>query len=131
MAANDHIRQLILALIAPPSLEEEDTEKQVTSIFRDTKVSKRGHIYHQSEYDPPLEPPIEQLISPLPPIQDISFTQAPVDTSQDSIEQAAHPCPECEKMKVLTPAWDNLEDKFIPYNMKKYQARLVELLRRI
>ena len=70
LAANDHIRQLILALIAPPSLEEEDTEKQVSSIFRDTKVSKRGHIYHQTEYDPPLEPPIEQPIETVIPFQE-------------------------------------------------------------
>ena len=46
----------------------------------------------------------------------------PVEDSIDSIEQAPQPCPQCEKMKVFTPAWDNLEDKFIPYNMKKYQA---------
>jgi hypothetical protein len=42
-------------------------------------------------------------------------------------------CINCQNVKGLGPAseWEKQNDQFIPYNMRNYQERLVQLLRRI
>lgn len=45
----------------------------------------------------------------------------------------AQVCPNCDKMKGIGPVaeWGKQQEQFIPFNMKNYQTRLLELLRRI
>ena len=61
LAANDHIKELIIAYCAPQYMPDEDAIKAAEKKrYTDTRVNKQGLFYHPVEYDPPLEKPMSR-----------------------------------------------------------------------
>ena len=102
--------------------------KAAAKKFRDTRVNKKGHLYQHTEYTPSTEPPVKPA-----PLKKKKVKVQAAPTESAPTEQVPQPCPNCEKMQGIGPVseWEKQQEQFIPFNMKNYQTRLLELLRRI
>ena len=60
LAANETIKDRILANLSPEfqAVEYNNKEEMKKGKMVDTRINKKGQIYHPVTYDPPLEPAI-------------------------------------------------------------------------
>ena len=79
--------------------DEEALNKEAAKKFRDTRVNKKGQIYHKTEYDPPLDPPIKAPIIKKKKVKMPAPEVAPVETQP----VVADVCPNCKKMSGIGP----------------------------